>query len=50
MSTAQQSIDEFTLVRKIGSGYSADVYLAEHQGQNFAIKLFKPEATEFAES
>lgn len=44
------SIDEFTILRKIGAGYSAEVYEAERQGLKYAIKVFKPEATEFAES
>lgn len=50
MQKNKQSIDKFEVIRRIGTGYTADVYEAEHNGNKYAIKLFKNEATEFAES
>ena len=49
MTEFQEKIDEFTIIRKIGSGFSADVYLAELNETRYALKVFKTEAIEFAE-
>lgn len=50
MSKKSQFIDKFEVIRRIGTGYTADVYEAQQNGTRFAIKLFKKDASEFAES
>lgn len=44
MAEFQEKIDEFTIIRKIGSGFSADVYLASLNDTKYALKVFKMEA------
>lgn len=43
-------LDEYRIVRKIGTGYSADVYEAELNDRKMALKIFKERATNFAEN
>ena len=40
-STNPRTIRGYRLLRKIGSGATADVFRAEKDGQDFAIKVFK---------
>lgn len=35
------ALDEFTIIKTLGTGYHAEVKLAERNGQQFAIKKFR---------
>lgn len=50
MTDACPHLDEYRIVRKIGTGYSADVYEAELGERRFAVKIFKEETIDFAEN
>ena len=50
MTDACAHLDEYRIVRKIGTGYSADVYEAELNNRKFAVKIFKEEAVDFAKN
>ena len=50
MTDACAHLDEYRILRKIGTGYSADVFEAELNDRRFAVKIFKEETYDFAEN
>lgn len=50
MFDPEETIDEYTVTKKLGEGYSADVYEVRLNGKYFAIKLFKLSTSSYAES
>jgi len=50
MTDACARLDQYRIVRKIGTGYSADVYEAELAERKFAVKIFKDDTCDFAEN